>query len=302
MPTEPYTLLSCGGPAAASPAALAASAWGPFAIETATDLGAAAARLAQGPLDALVVALPDEAAWARLLRWPSLAQAVRDAAVLLVGDATVPAAARLASLGVQDVLPADVSTDTLARALRLAIERQRRHARVRDASGTDLATGLPHRAQLLEHMTQLLALREREPAPMALLVLRVEGLAAAEATMGLVGAQILRRKAAVRLRASLRASDVVATLDRDTYAVLLAWIDQPADAPRVAQKLVQSLQRPLRVAGGELSLVARAGVGLYPAQGRDAEALLRAALHEAGQGGDAGARAPDAAAANDDAA
>ena len=41
------------------------------------------------------------------------------------------------------------------------------------------ATGLPHRQQLVEHLSQLLALREREPAPMAVLAFRIEGLATA---------------------------------------------------------------------------------------------------------------------------
>jgi GGDEF domain-containing protein len=288
------TLLCCGP----APAGLGESAWGAFAVEVVADLHAAAARLAQGPLDALLVAVPDAAP---LLRWPSLARAVHAASVVVVGDVAPDDALQLARVGVQDVVPRDAGTHALARALRLAVERQRRLAPVRDAGSTDLATGLPQRAQLLEHMTQLLALREREPAPMAVIVLRLDGLAAAEARVGPVNAQILRRKAAVRLRASLRASDVVATIDRDHVAVLLAWIDQPADAPRVAHKLVQALARPLRVAGAEVVLGAGAGVGLYPAQGSDAEALLRAALHEAAQGAPH-AGGGGATAANDDAA
>ena len=106
----------------------------------------------------------------------------------------------------------------------------------RKAYATDLATGLPNHAQLLEHMTHLLALREREPAPMALLVLRIEGLSTTEAALGAEAANVLRRKVAVRLRAGLRASDVVASIGADAFAVLLAWIDAPADGMRVASQ------------------------------------------------------------------
>ena len=125
------------------------------------------------------------------------------------------------------------------RALRLAVERKRLDRAARKAYATDLSTGLPNHAQLLEHMTHLLALREREPAPMALLVLRIEGLSTAEAALGAEAANVLRRKVAVRLRAGLRASDVVAALGADSFAVLLAWIDTPADGQRVADKLIQ---------------------------------------------------------------
>jgi diguanylate cyclase (GGDEF)-like protein len=295
--TSAYTLLCCG----LAPTLADRSAWGDFTPVRCADLGAAAAYLGEHQADAVLVQADDELQIAQLLRWPSLAQAARDSAVVVV--AAGPRAdwvLRLAALGVQDVLASTDDADTLARALRLAIERQRRHARVRDAGSTDLATGLPHRAQLLEHMTQLFALREREPAPMAVLALRLGGMAAAEASLGAVSAQILRRKAAVRLRAALRASDVMAALDRDTFAVLLAWIDHPGDGARVAAKLQQALQRPLRVAGQEVTLAVNVGVGLYPAQGSDAESLLRAALQGAAQG--SAATLPAAPAANDDAA
>jgi GGDEF domain-containing protein len=296
--TCPYTLLCCG----LAPAVAERSAWGDFTLVRCADLGAAAAYLGEHQANAMLVQADDEVQLAQLLRWPSLAQAARDSAlVVLAAGPRADWVVRLAAMGVQDVLPPTDDGELLTRVLRLAIERQRRHARVRDAGSTDLATGLPHRAQLLEHMTQLLALREREPAPMAVLALRLQGLQAADAQLGTVSAQILRRKAAVRLRAALRASDVVATLDAETFVVLLAWIDQPADGPRVAQKLLRSLQQPLRVAGQEVALAARVGVGLYPAQGRDADALLRVALHEVAQG-HALARGRGSNAANDGAA
>jgi GGDEF domain-containing protein len=87
-------------------------------------------------------------------------------------------------------------------------------------------------------MTHLLALREREPAPMAVIALRIEGLSGVAASLGRESANVLRRKVAVRLRASLRASDVVASIGNDAFVVLLAWIDSPADGERVAGKLV----------------------------------------------------------------
>ena len=153
-------------------------------------------------------------------------------------------------------------------------------------------------------MSHLLALREREPAPMALIVLRVEGLARAGAALGAEAANVLRRKAAVRLRAGLRASDVVASIGTDAFAVLLAWIDSPQDGERVARKLAQSLAEPYSVAGRAQTLAVSAGLASYPEHGKDADALLRRALGQAsaaatfGAAGGTGAadRGPDAAA------
>jgi diguanylate cyclase (GGDEF)-like protein len=189
---------------------------------------------------------------------------------------------QLAQRGVQDLLPAE-SADAamLARVLRLAVERKRLERTARKAYATDLSTGLPNHAQLLEHMTHLLALREREPAPMALLVLRVEGLSTTERALGSEAAQVLRRKLAVRLRAGLRASDVVASIGNDAFAVLLAWIDAPDDALRVAGKLALALQQPLRVAGQDQAVAVAVGVSQYPEHGRLADELLRRAIGQA---------------------
>ena len=94
---------------------------------------------------------------------------------------------------------------------------------------------------------------------------------------------MLRRKVAVRLRASLRASDVVASIGNDAFVVLLAWIDAASDGERVAAKLVQSLHQPFAVAGSELSVSVHTGIALYPEHGKAADVLLRRCVGQATQ-------------------
>jgi diguanylate cyclase (GGDEF)-like protein len=181
--------------------------------------------------------------------------------------------------GAQDVLsPDDLAGPGLAFRVRAAIERKKREREARTAYATDLQTGLPHRQQLVEHMSHLLALREREPAPMAVLVLRVEGLATVAARMGPEAVQVLRRKVAVRLRAGVRASDVVASLGEDSYAVLLASVLTPADAQRVGQKLLGAMHTPLRVNGQDVPLATALGLSNFPEDGSQPDALLQRAI------------------------
>lgn len=246
-----------------------------------------------------------------LAQWPALpALALQAAVIVLLPEAQSPEHGELAMLpllqaGVQEVLPAaEASGPRVLRALRHAVERKRLEAATRRAYATDLSTGLPHHPQLLEHMTHLLALREREPAPMALIALRIGGLASTEAALGAEAANVLRRKAAVRLRSALRASDVVASISVDSFAVLLAWIDSPRDGERVAAKLAQALSRPFSVAGREQGLTVSVGLASYPEHGKDAETLLRRAQGQAaqrvsvgaGQTASAADRGPDSAA------
>jgi GGDEF domain-containing protein len=178
--------------------------------------------------------------------------------------------------GADDVLAPEELTGAAAwRRLRFAIERRRRLEGRQPAYATDPATGLPHRQQLVEHLSQLLALREREPAPMAVLALRVEAPPQGE---GADESELLRRKIAVRLRAAVRASDVVASVDDDSFVVLLGAVLSPADAARVADKLAAGLVAPFRIGAGEQSVGVAVGIAHYPQDGSQADRLLRRAL------------------------
>ena len=179
--------------------------------------------------------------------------------------------------GADDVLAAEELVGAGGwRRLRFAIERRRRGEGRRPAYATDPSTGLPHRQQFVEHLSQLLALREREPAPMAVVALRVE--LPPEGIVAIEELELLRRKVAVRLRAAVRASDIVAFVGDDTYAVLLGSVLAPADAARVADKLAAGIVVPFPVGGAELSVAIALGLAHFPGDGNQADRLLRRAL------------------------
>ena len=232
--------------------------------------------------DAVLVSAADAAALQALAGSEALVQAAFDAAVVvLAAQADGDAETALLRRGVEAIVLPGLAAE-LARTVRHAIERKRLELAARTAYATDLATGLPHQAQLVEHMTQLLALREREPAPMVLLVLRVDGFAQAAVKLGTEAGNVLRRKVAVRLRGGLRASDVVASIGPDAFGVLLGRLEAKGDGERVAAKLVRSLQQPLLVAGQPCAVVASVGLAIYPEHGKDAESLLKRASAQAG--------------------
>lgn len=244
------------------------------------SLEEAAAHLRDVAYEVLLAAVPSS----ELLTWTALSHAVLDTAVVAVLPEVPDEATQqlLLERGVQDiVVPAEGAADALRRRMEIAVQRKVLDRAARKAFATDLATGLPNHTQLLEHMTHLLALREREPAPMAVIALRIEGLAQVRASLGIESANVLRRKVAVRLRASLRASDVVASIGSDAFVVLLAWIDAAADGERVAAKLGQSLRQPFSVAGSDVAVSVSVGLALYPEHGKTADALLRRSVGQA---------------------
>ncbi|MDH3209694.1 MAG: diguanylate cyclase [Burkholderiaceae bacterium] len=275
--------------------ALERTRYGTFTANVCPGLAQATEMLAGRRYDAVVFFLDGQDA-EHLLMSPALSLALLDAAVIAVLPACgTELALRLVQIGVQDVLDApgsqaDAQTQ-LARCLRLAIERRRIEHEVRTAYATDLHTGLPNRQQLIEHMSLLIALRGREPAPMALLVLRIEGFDTTEAKLGRESANVLRRKVAVRLRSAVRSSDVVAALGSSAFALLLASTEGPLDANHVAKKLLTALHDPYVVAGQEVGVAASIGVAVYPDDGADVGLLMRkaagaaAATHTSGRSG-----------------
>ena len=247
-------------------------------LQTAEALDASRARLH----DAVVWCAETPAALRALAARSDLVQTAFDTAlVVLAGEADDALEADLLGCGVEAVL-LNAHRAALPRTLRHAVLRKRLERAARTAYATDLATGLPHQAQLLEHMTQLLALREREPAPMVLLVLHIEGFGAAAARLGGEAGNVLRRKVAVRLRSGLRASDVVAAIGPDAFGVLLGRLESRGDGERVAGKLVRALQQPVMVAGQPCAVTASVGLALYPDHGKDAHSLLQRASAQAG--------------------
>ncbi|HEX6361570.1 MAG TPA: GGDEF domain-containing protein [Albitalea sp.] len=300
MSSSALRLLLVGGAGVAVPAVPASSPFGPFELRRADDLDAAQAALADERFDAVVIAARTVDA-RKLVAWPALSQAAGEPALVVL--TTDPPGADLALLlvkkGAQDVLPLSIdAADALPRAIRLAIERKAQERLARKAWATDVMTGLPNQAQLVEHASQLIALREREPAPMALVVLRVEGLAATEARLGSEAAHVLRRKLAVRLRVAVRASDVVAAIGGDCFAVLLARFQDPQDAERVAAKLAAGLRPPFAVAGQHVAVAVACGVAHCPKDAGDAVELLRRASARAASAKAEGS-ALGASAAND---
>lgn len=256
--------------------------YGTFELQSAASLDAAAGQLDARRWDAIVIAgdydlldtIAVNSAWE---------QALRDTAVLLRVPVVVADAARaLLAAGAQDVISFDEADPaTLARRIAFAVTRKQVEREARTAYSTDLNTGLPNRAQLLEHLNQLIALRSRHPSPMAVVGVIVEGLEAIAAGHGEEAAHVIRRKVAVRLRGTVRASDVVASLGGNDFALLLAKIESPADAQRVALKLGRVLREPFAVMGAPVGVTAHIGVSQYPSEGDAADVLLRQAVSSA---------------------
>lgn len=247
--------------------------------------------LAGGAFEALLWVNKEVHGLQHVAAWPQLAQVAAEMAVVIVAQhPALKDSLRLVQLGVEDVLPLPAGESMsgwagVARTLALSVARKRLGELRRKGGSIDLGTGLPSRQVWLDHLHQLCALREREPAPMAVVVVSLEGARTVEERLGPQALALLQRKLAVRLRAALRASDVVGLVAVDTYAVLLSWMESYADAELVATKLVRTLEQPIRIGTERAAVAVRTGISRYGDDGVEGAALLRTALTKAGAGG-----------------
>ena len=112
---------------------------------------------------------------------------------------------------------------------------------------------------------------------MALLYLDLDRFKLVNDTLGHEAGDHLLVQAAHRIGACLRASDTVARLAGDEFAVLLPGLDEHADAESVGRKVLTQLALPFKLNGHEVFISASIGAVIYPDNGLDPASLVRCA-------------------------
>ncbi len=155
--------------------------------------------------------------------------------------------------------------------VRQSIELQLKHEVLHDS-----LTGLPNRAYLREHLIRAMERRRRDPTRIvAVLFMDLDRFKVINDSAGhLVGDELLK-EVAVRFIGCARAPDVVARLGGDEFAILMEDIRCSKDALRVAQRVIEALREPVRVAGKELFTSVSVGIAVSDSRYQQAEELLR---------------------------
>ncbi|HSN01550.1 MAG TPA: EAL domain-containing protein, partial [Rudaea sp.] len=156
-------------------------------------------------------------------------------------------------------------------AVRERMERQLKHETLHDA-----LTGLPNRNFLLQRLTQALADFARDPRHrFAVLFLDLDRFKVINDSVGhLIGDELLNEVGA-RIAACLEPRDLVARLGGDEFAILLNDIEDADDACALAQRVIDSLNAPVRLGGKEVFSSTSIGIAMASTRYRKAEELLR---------------------------
>ena len=156
-------------------------------------------------------------------------------------------------------------------------ERKAHEARIDYLAHHDTLTGLANRRRLEERANRLLAGSRRGDVGAALLLIDLDRFKYINDSLGHdVGDQLLIEVAS-RLRAAVRADDLVARLGGDEFVVLLEGVNKPEEVAPLAEKLRARLAEEYLVADHRLHTSPSIGISLAPTDGRDLNALLKAA-------------------------
>ncbi len=143
------------------------------------------------------------------------------------------------------------------------------------AAHHDSLTGLPNRQLLESRIPQAIALARRHNHSVAVLFLDLDGFKLVNDTFGhAVGDRLLQSVARV-LERCVRSSDTVCRFGGDEFVVLLSEIARPTDAVVFSQKILDALRIPHTIDAHALLVTASIGIGLFPHDGTDWQALLR---------------------------
>ncbi|TDX99315.1 diguanylate cyclase domain-containing protein [Thiohalophilus thiocyanatoxydans] len=138
----------------------------------------------------------------------------------------------------------------------------------------DFLTGLPNRALLMERLSQALRLAQRHDKQVALLFVDLDDFKHINDSLGHgIGDQLLQT-VADRLVTCVRATDTVCRQGGDEFVILLAEIERPEDASRVAEKLQAAFAVPQRIDGQEINLTLSIGISVYPDDGDNIDAVM----------------------------
>jgi diguanylate cyclase (GGDEF)-like protein len=142
----------------------------------------------------------------------------------------------------------------------------------------DALTGLPNRLLLEDRINQAIAQARRHQEEMvAQLHIDLDHFKTINDSLGeRIGDRMLQAVAA-RLQECTREGDSLGCLGGNAFGICLAALRSSNDAALVASKILESLSQPFHVEDHELHVTASIGVGLFPSDGGDAAALLRAA-------------------------
>jgi diguanylate cyclase (GGDEF)-like protein len=154
-------------------------------------------------------------------------------------------------------------------------DRKRAEEQIEFHAYHDVLTHLPNRKLFTDRLRQALNHAKRGGKSVAVMFIDLDHFKTINDTLGHTAGDELLLEMAHRLRDCVREDDTVARLGGDEFTIILSDLRHPEDALGVAQKILETVQKPMSIGATPIATSASIGIALYPVDGADAESLLR---------------------------
>ncbi len=149
--------------------------------------------------------------------------------------------------------------------------------KLRKIAHYDNVTGLPNRHYFNQRLEDAIADAAREKEHVGVLFIDLDNFKVINDTLGHNVGDMLLKSVSERIAGTLRGSDCVCRIGGDEFAVILQELPGHSDAAVVAGKVLNEMAQPMWLGDSEIYVGASIGIGLYPDDAPDMNALLRCA-------------------------
>lgn len=139
----------------------------------------------------------------------------------------------------------------------------------------DALTGLPNRQALLESLEVTLERAQRYKRHGAVFFIDLDRFKEINDSVGHQAGDIVLKEIANRIRRIVRKSDIFGRLGGDEFLLILEEISSADTLMHVAQKIIDEVNRPIRIGDMNYHVGASIGITIFPRDSTETETLLR---------------------------
>lgn len=148
-------------------------------------------------------------------------------------------------------------------------------AHIRSLAYFDPLTNLPNRRLFYDRLGMALAHAHRNKGRLAVIFVDLDYFKQINDNQGHTAGDTLLQGVAKGLQEVVREDDTVARLGGDEFVVVLSGISGHEYVIEVVERIIDRINQPLHLIGGDVQVTCSIGVSLYPEDGTDVEALIQ---------------------------
>jgi diguanylate cyclase (GGDEF)-like protein len=160
--------------------------------------------------------------------------------------------------------------------MKAAVALQTSYEDVHTLAYFDSLTALANRRMFNEDFERFVSVSSEPSRRFALLLVDVDRLKQVNDTLGHAAGDALLVQVSVRLRGLIRASDTLARIGGDEFAILTADAADPEGVVAICQRIMDAFETQCPIDGAAAWTTVSVGVAVYPDHGRDQDALYKA--------------------------